>query len=168
MTIFTVTTRAADIPNGTYLITANPSRKQNYENYTVWELEFTKYVGNVVVGVTWDNTYANKAITTYKKKKSAAANKSKAKQASTSSNTLSKCNVSEMKYSKTKKVTKCNKLLQKYLNKKLDAKLKVDGWYGDATKKWVHKFQSKYKKKYKLNVSGNMNDKTLKAMLKEP
>ena len=99
-------------------------------------------------------------------------------------NKLKKCKVSQLKYTKTKKVVACVKTLQQYLNKKLGTKLTIDGWYGDSTLKAVKKFQTEYNKTkkainvksgdkitsnsknltYKLNTNGKMDKETLNAM----
>ena len=176
MLVVTLTSdnNVALIPNGAYIITDNPHRVQNYKNgYSLWELEFTKYTGAVASKYNKVTTAATKAINAYNKKKSTKTTKksnttSKAKQSSTLNSQLKKCKVSQMVYSKTKKVTSCVKTLQKYLNKKGKGNLTVDGWYGDATKKAVKKFQTDFKKKYKLNKpNGKMDSKTLNAMVKE-
>ena len=176
MLVVTLTSdnNVALIPNGAYIITDNPHRVQNYKNgYSLWELEFTKYTGAVASKYNKVTTAATKAINAYNKKKSTKTTKksnttTKAKQSSTLNSQLKKCKVSQMEYSKTKKVTSCVKTLQKYLNKKGKGNLIVDGWYGDATKKAVKKFQTDFKKKYKLNKpNGKMDSKTLNAMVKE-
>ena len=176
MLVVTLTSdnNVALIPDGAYIITDNPHRVQNYKNgYSLWELEFTKYTGAVASKYNKVTTAATKAINAYNKKKSTKTTKksnttTKAKQSSTLNSQLKKCKVSQMKYSKTKKVTSCVKTLQKYLNKKGKGNLAVDGWYGDATKKAVKKFQTDFKKKYKLNKpNGKMDSKTLNAMVKE-
>ena len=115
-----------------------------------------------------DNKYVAAAKKTYEKnkKKNAQATKNKAKQSSSLNNKLGKCDLKNLKYSKTKTVTECTKTLQKYLNKKLGTNLSVDGWYGGETQKAVKKFQEKYKKKYKLTVNGKMDKATLNAMTK--
>ena len=60
--------------------------------------------------------------------------------------------------------------MQAILYKKgcLETKSQIDGWYGKVTCKAVRKFQTKYKKKYKLKVtSGTKIDKaTFNAMCK--
>lgn len=161
------------IPNGAYIITDNPHRVQNYKNgYSLWELEFTKYTDTVSSVYNKVTTAATKAIKAYNKKKSKKTSKkttttTKAKQSSSLNSQLKKCKVSQMKYSKTKKVTSCVKTLQKYLNKKGKGNLAVDGWYGNATLKAVKKFQTDFKKKYKLTANGKMDTKTLNAMVKE-
>jgi hypothetical protein len=161
-----------DIPDGLYVITANPSRKQSSKGgWSFWELEFTKYVPSTFGKFNYTNTYVNKAKKSYEnKKKSSSSKKSnkttKAKESSSLNSKLGKCSLKNLKYSKTKKVTDCTKTLQQYLNKKLGCNLSVDGWYGDATKKQVKAFQTKYKKKYKLNPTGNMDKATLNAMKK--
>ncbi len=167
--ISVIADEAVDIPNGEYIITKNQSRTQNRKSgYSIWELEFTRYTGVDVLWLNIDDTYAKKAAKQYEKNKTKNAQKAKekAKTASTLNNKLSKCTVSKLKYSKTKKVVACVKTLQQYLNKKLGTKLTIDGWYGDETVKAVKKFQNKYKKKYNLTPNGKMDAKTLKAMIK--
>lgn len=174
MLVVTLTSdnNVALIPNGAYIITDNPHRVQNYKNgYSLWELEFTKYTGAVNSKYVKTTTAATKAINAYNKKKSKTTSKktttTKAKQSSSLNSQLKKCKVSQMVYSKTKKVTSCVKTLQKYLNKKGKGNLAVDGWYGNATLKAVKKFQTDFKKKYKLTANGKMDTKTLNAMVKE-
>ena len=159
MTIFTVTTKAVDIPNGSYLISGNGRRKQTYDDYTIWELEFIRYVGNIVTAVTWNNTYANKAIATYNKQKEA-----KAKQAEADKNKFKKCNYKVLVYSKTKKVVTCVKYLQTLLKKWGFYKGAIDGWYGKDTFNAVKAFQTKWKKKYNIGITGKVNEKTFKVM----
>ena len=175
MLVVTLTSDNNDalIPNGAYIITKNPHRVQNYKNgYSLWELEFTKYTDTVSSVYNKVTTAATKAINAYNKKKNKKTSKkttttTKAKQSSSLNSQLKKCKVSQMKYSKTKKVTSCVKTLQKYLNKKGKGNLAVDGWYGNATLKAVKKFQTDFKKKYKLTANGKMDTKTLNAMVKE-
>ena len=151
-----VVTKAIDVPNGLYIITGNSTRKQVYENYTVWSLEFTTF--NPLNLAVYKNN--NLAIKKALAKKSTASNKAKFK----------KCKLSSLKYSKKKKTVDCVKYMQKILFKKgcLKSKSQIDGWYGKATCKAVRKFQDMYKKKYKLKVtSGKSVDKaTFKAMCK--
>lgn len=164
MTLITVTTKAVDIPNGTYIITGNPNRKQTYDDYTIWELEFTRYVGNVVIAVTFNNTYAQKAVSTYNANKAKAA--AKAKEIQTIKLNFKKCDYKKMVYTKKAKAVTCNKYLQQLLKKWGFANTQISGWYGPKTKEGVSKFQKKYQKKYNLKVTGNMDKKTFNAMLK--
>lgn len=164
--------KMVDIPDGLYVITSNPSRKQSDKGgWSFWELEFTKYVPATFGKFNNDNTYVTKAKESYANKKKNASKSSskkttKAKESSSLNSKLGKCSLNNLKYSKTKKVTDCVKTLQKYLNKKNGCNLSVDGWYGDATLKQVKKFQEKYKKKYKLTANGKMDKATLNAMKK--
>ena len=85
-----VHTSAIDIDNrGLYIITSNPSRKQTYKDYTVWDLTFTSYTPLNLFKYVNDNTAILNAIKKFKKKstKSASTNKSK----------LSKCNYKKLK-----------------------------------------------------------------------
>lgn len=151
---------AIDIPNGNYIITGNSSRKQTYDNTTVWTLEFTTFNPLNLAVYKNNNTAIKKALSKKKKAKSKASNKSKFK----------KCKLSSLKYSKKKKTVACVKYMQAILYKKgcLETKSQIDGWYGKVTCKAVRKFQTKYKKKYKLKVtSGTKVDKaTFNAMCK--
>ena len=169
--------RAVDIPDGIYIITANSSRKQSYDaGFSIWDLEFTRFIPGATTRYKVNTGAAQDAVKAYNKQKNKNKNKStskktttkttKAKQSSSLNSKLGKCSLKNLKYSKTKKVTDCVKTLQKYLNKKNGCNLAVDGWYGDATKKQVKKFQTNYKKKYKLNPTGNMDKATLNAMTK--
>lgn len=166
MTVFIVTTRAVDIQNGEYIITGNPSRKQTYENYTVWELEFTKYTGPVIVSANANSTYVNKAIKTYNTNKSNAAKKkastTKAKKSSTSNNKFSKCKLSVLVYSKKQKKVDCVLQMQKKLQKLGYYKSTLDGWYYNKTVDAVKQFQ----KKKKLQQTGKVNQKTFDALCK--
>lgn len=178
MTILTVTTRAIDVPNGSYVITNNNTRKQTYENYTVWELEFTKYSGGYPIKVNWDNTYTNKAIAAYNKKKKQNKKNTtdKAKKSSSSNNTFSKCKLSSLVYSKTQKKVDCVVKLQKKLKKKGYYKSTVDGWFYTKTKDAVKAFQKDYNKQQKKTktvvtnsstIVGTSNKKNLITLLPE-
>lgn len=139
MTPLSVVTDAIDIPDGEYIITKNPSRKQHYKTSTEWELEFTTYTPLTLFKYRNDNSRVLKAL----KKNKAKKNSSKKNK-----NSLSKCNYKSLKYSKKKKVVKCVKTLQKILKKKKYYSGKVDGWFGKETTKAVRKFQKKYNKKH--------------------
>lgn len=162
-----IVTDAIDIKNGTYIITKNSKRTQSYKNYTVWDLEFTSFIGVNSVKFNAVNN-AIKTVIKKSKKKSSTAKKTKSS-TTTKKSKLSKCKVSQLKYS-GKKVTnvKCVKYLQEVLYKKygLLTKKQVDGWYGPKTMNAVKKFQKKYKKKYKLKVTGKIDKTTLKALCK--
>ena len=158
-TVLMVTTDAIDIKNGEYIITGNGARKQVTDNYTTWELTFTRYTGTTIIAMNFQNDKAKKAVNSYKS--SLAKKKAKAKAAS---KPFKNCTYKNMVYSKTKKVTACNKLLQNFLKKKGYYKDAVDGWYGPGTAKAVKKFQTKYQKKFSLKPNGKMDAKTLKLM----
>lgn len=159
MYVFAVTTDAIDIENGYYLITSNGTRKQTSDNYTLWDLTFTKYTGTTWYAMNYNNKNAKKAINSYKA--SVAKKKAKAKKATSS---LKNCTYKNMVYSKTKKVNACNKILQTFLKKKGFYKAAIDGWYGTETYKAVYAFQKKYRTLYKLSVTGKVDAKTLNAM----
>ena len=155
-----VVTKAIDVPNGVYIITGNPTRKQEYENYTTWTLEFTTYNPLNLAVYKNNNAAIKKAISN--QKKSQAKNSIKAR--------FKKCKLSTLKYSKKQKTVACVKYMQTILYKKgcLKKKSQIDGWYGKVTCGAVRQFQNKYKKKYKLKVtSGTKVDKaTFNAMCK--
>lgn len=148
MTPLLIHTDAIDIPDSNkdaYIITKNDKRKQEFTQYTVWELEFTTY--NPINVFKYANN--NKWITEALKK----AKKQKTKTKRTKNAKLAKCDYKKLKYSKEKKVSDCVKYMQKVLvkNKCLDKKY-VDGWFGKTTAKAVKKFQKQYNKKL-LKVS---------------
>lgn len=155
-----VVSKAIDVPNGVYIITKNPTRKQEYENYTTWTLEFTTYDPLNLAVYKNNNTAIKKAI----------ANQKKAKQKSSANATFKKCKLSTLKYSKKQKTVTCVKYMQAILYKKgcLKKKSQIDGWYGKVTCGAVRQFQNMYKKKFKLKVtSGTKVDKaTFNAMCK--
>ena len=167
MTILMITTRSIDVPNGEYIITGNGNRKQTLDGYTYWELEFTRYTGKVTSKMAVNNTNTNAAIRKYNqsKKKKAA----KAKSNTTDTSKLKNCKVgtnSQIKYSKTKKVTECVKLMQTVLKKKKFYSGSIDGWFGDQTLAAVKAFQKKYKTTYNLTENGKVDKKTLNALCK--
>ena len=140
-----VVTEAIDVPNGLYIITGNPSRKQVYADYTIWSLEFTTFNPLNLAVYKNNNTAIKKALAKKKSSKSKSSNKSKFK----------KCKLSSLKYSKKKKTVTCVKYMQEILYKKgcLKTKSQIDGWYGKVTAGAVTQFQKKYSKKYKLKVT---------------
>ena len=169
-----VVTDAIDVPNGQYIITDNDTRKQTYKKHTIWSLEFTTYNPLNTVKWTAKNSAIEKVIKKYndsKKKtttKTTTKTSTKASSKSTVKSKLSKCKLSNLKYT-GKKVTNitCVKYLQEILYKAgYLTKKQIDGWYGDKTLNAVKKWQKKYKTKYKLKVTGKMDSATLKAMCK--
>lgn len=170
MTVLNVVTDFIDVPNGNYIITKNPSRSQSNVNYTNWELEFTTYRAINTVKYNNNNSAVTNAIAQAKKanqKKTTTTTATKTTKSSSSKNAkLSKCNVSNLKYTgNTQKVVTCVKYMQEVLYKKgYLTKRQIDGWYGPKTLNAVKKFQKKYKKKYNLKVTGKMDNATLKAM----
>lgn len=155
-TILKVATDAIDVPNGTYIITKNPSRKQSYNDSTTWELEFTTYTALNIHRYANDNSSVLAALSKAKKdeaskKKKAAKNAYQLK--------LSKCDRKVLVYSKKKKSVKCVKYLQKLLQLNgFYLKYKVDGWYGKDTKNAVKQYQSKNKGKVLfLKPNGKMD-----------
>ena len=161
-----IVTDAIDIKNGTYIITDNSRRVQTYKGYTVWELEFTTFVGLNTVKFASVN---NAIKTVIKKSKTKTTTKKTTKKKTTKKSKLAGCKVSQLKYT-GKKVTKvkCVSYLQEILYKKhgLLTKRQVDGWYGPKTMNAVKKYQKKYKTKYKLKVTGKVDSNTLKALCK--
>lgn len=166
MTPVKVVTDAIDIPNGNYIITKNPSRKQTNDNSTVWELEFTTYQPLSVVGYKNDNTLVQKAIKAAKAKKNVAAKTTSAKKATATSSKFSKCKLSALVYSKKKKTNDCVKQMQTILKNKGYYTGKKDGWFGPMTVTAVKKFQKAYKKRYSLKVTGKVDKKTFNALQK--
>lgn len=162
-----VVTDAVDVPDGLYVIIGNSSRKQSHKGASIWELEFMKYDEINTTTFVSTSTGVTKAIAKYekaKKKKAAAKKKTTTAKSKTSAkDKLKKCKLSNLKYSKTKKVVTCVKYLQKVLNSKVKSNLIVDGWYGSSTKAAVKKFQTN-NKKYNLKTDGNVDQKTLNCL----
>lgn len=165
-----VTTNAIDIPDDYYVIVGNKSRKQKYDNSTVWNLEFLRYKEFVAATYKNDNKVVQAALKKYNNQsssKSTAANK-KVKQGNQLKAKFKKCDRSKLSYTKRKKNIACVKVLQQlliYYNCLKDVKSNVDGYYGKVTVAAVEKFQKKYKKKYGLSIKGHYIDqKTFKAL----
>lgn len=168
LTPLNVLTQAVDVPDGLYVITDNSSRKQDYDGMTIWTLEFTKYEEINTTTFLTTTAGAKKAIKKYEaakaKKDAKKKQKTTAKSKLTTTQKLKKCKLSNLKYSKKKKVVTCVKYLQKVLNKKIKSNLVIDGWYGDSTKKAVRKFQTN-NKKYSLKTNGNVDQNTLNCLV---
>ena len=167
-----IVTDAIDIPNNQlYYITENGSRKQSHREYTKWELTFQTYDPLKLVKYKNNNSNVLNAIKRAKAAhKKATHKKATSKKTNTSVSTtnrkFSKCALSVLKYSKTKKVVTCVKYMQKLLKKRGFYSGKVDGWYGPLTVNAVKKFQKKYKTKYGLKVTGKVDTKTKKGISK--
>ena len=161
MTPVYIVTEAIDVPNGKYIISKNPTRKQTFRDYTVWNLEFTEFKSLNIIKYKNNNSYVNKAKKNYakakKKAKTAKANNANKKK-------LKKCKVSNFKYG-TKK-SKCVKYMQKVLYRKgYLTKKQITTNFDKKTKNAIILFQKKYKKKYKLKANGKVDKATLKALI---
>lgn len=146
MTPLLIHTDAIDIPdtnNDAYIIIKNDNRKQDYTNYTEWDLEFITYNAVNVFRYKNDNAGVLKALKKTKQNNS----KKSTKKASTKNAKLKKCNYKTLVYSKKKKVVKCVEYLQKVLKKNKCYSGKIDGWFGKDTTKAVKQFQKNYNKK---------------------
>lgn len=163
-----VVTEALDILDGEYLIIDNPSRKQEYINASVWELEFKKYDGNNRITHNFQNNISDNALKKYEKAKKAKAKAAKAKAAKNAKKSkvketgkdeaaLRKCKRSSLVYSKKKKSVACVKTMQKILKKQGFYKSVLDGWFNKLTYNAVIAYQRKYKTKYKLKVTGKVD-----------
>ena len=166
-----VVTEAMDVKDGEYLIIDNPSRKQEYRNSTIWELEFKKYDGNNRISWNYMNSVSNNALKQYEKAKAAKAKaakaktaaKSKAKTKATDESKLSKCKRSSLVYSKKKKSVTCVKYMQKILKKKGFYKSTIDGWFNVLTKNAIMAYQKKYKK-WNLKPTGKVDQYTFENL----
>lgn len=161
---FYVNTRAVGI-KGTdlYLVTDQPNRKQAYENYTVWELTFTKYSEVKYAKFNNSNKGVKAAVNRYKKAKLNA--KKKALKKTARYKLKKECKLSALVYSKTKKDVKCVRYMQQILvNKGFMKKKQINGWYDKTTYTAVKKFQKKYAKQYKLQVNGKVDKRTFVAL----
>lgn len=146
-----------------YLITEN-KRKQEYYDYTIWELTFTRWQEVNYSSFKKTNKGITKAIKKWKAKKKAKA-KAKAKAKTTTRQKLAKCKRTNIVYSKKQKTVECVRLMQKILYKhKFLSKSQVDGWYGKETVNAVKKYQEKFKKKYNLKKNGKIDKATFNVM----
>ena len=160
LTPFMVTSDIMGInQNVPYIITKNSSRKQSYHDYSIWELEFTRYDKLTYSNFTKQNTGIKNALKKAKQKNKKVSAKTKERLK------LRKCKWRTLKYSKTKKVIPCVKVLQKILNLDLGTKLKLDGWFGKETYNAMKKYQKKYSKTYGLKQTGHMNLSTYNVMI---
>ena len=154
-----VVTDAIDIPNGEYVITNNPTRKQTFDDYTEWALEFTSYNPLTIHKWVNNNARVQKAIKQANAKTTKSASSLKAR--------LSHCHPELMVYTRTKKVLGCNTMMQTVLyNHGFLTKAQIDGWFGPVTMNALKKFQRKFQKTYKLRVTGKMDKATLNCMCK--
>ena len=163
-----VVSKLIDVPNAVYYITANKKRKQDYMNYTVWELTFTKKVLNTAHAFNKSSKGVKQAIKKYEKAKEQKKLKKEkvAKEIDVLVDQFKKCNYKKVVYSKTKKVTNCVKILQTILyNEKIMKKNEIDGWYGNDTRNYVKKYQNKYAKLFNLKATGKLNKPTYDTMI---
>lgn len=136
-----VVSDAIDVPNGTYLLTENSSRTQNFREYTVWTLEFTTCKDFRIWRWDNDNSAVRATIDSLVNPKQEEMNIGQIM--ATWNAILGTC--TDIVYSKTQNYTDCNKLMQYklyfmgYLRED-----QVDGWYGNVTMEAVKKFQRDY------------------------
>ena len=96
MTPLYLVSDAVDIQNGKYIITNNPSRKQDYREYTVWTLELATY----------DELYSLKV----QPLESLAKYTGKSPKVDTKNTTLATCDLGNFIYtSDSTKSTKCTR-----------------------------------------------------------
>jgi len=163
-----IVTDAIDVPNGMYVMTDNPTRRQDFREYVVWTLEFATYF----------------PLTSYKYDVLSSLNKYASNTVTSSVNTgWRNCTMDNFVYypkfdqNKPKITTKCTRWLQQtlyengYLKQNgetnpFNPKYKAyTGWYGPDTYNAVKKFQEKYKKFYPtMRVTGKMDKITQEAM----
>ena len=151
--------------NDLYLITDNKSRKQDYKDYTVWDLTFTKFVEVNYSGFKGSSVGVDKAIKKYKDSK-----KKKVSHRTTVRQKLAKCDWQKtLIYRSKKKVFSCVKYLQRELKYEGCYKPKtLSGWYGVNTRKAIKAYQEKHKKDYGLKVTGKMNQQTFNCLIGKP
>lgn len=148
-----VVSDAIDVPNGVYVITDNPTRKQDFRDYTVWSLEFTTY----------------NPLTTYKWKIVESEPKQTTKSSSSTMVALKDCAPHIFISLNEKKTGQCNRTMQQklcdlgYLKQS-----QVTGWYDAETMNAVKQFQRDMNKKgHNLLVDGVMGPVTLGILVKQ-
>ena len=154
MTPLYIVSEAIDVPNGTYIISNNPTRKQDFKQHTVWTLEFTTF--NPLNLYKWG---ASQSLSKHTGKTVSAATKN---------SRLANCELKLFVYSPNKRqgaTTQATRWLQEKLYQLgfMD-KLLTTGWYNDEVMEAVKKFQFKYQKYFNLQVTGLMDQKTLDAI----
>lgn len=162
--VLNVVTDAIDIQDDTYIITGNNTRKQVYDDSTVWTIEFTKFQGFNNLVFKGNTEQIDKALG-----KNTKTAEQKAKEVKSLRDKFKKCDYHKIKYSKTKKTSECVKYMQKLLihYKVLDdVPANRNGWFNTTVQKALKKFQKRYKAKYNLNVDGKVDYKTHKALWK--
>ena len=149
-------------PSWLYVITENKHRKQEYLEYTVWDLTFTRYAVVEFSKFTKTSKGVEQALKDYKKKKASAKLTDKQK--------LAKCDWKKtLIFRSKKKVLPCVKLLQKILKKNGCYKpKKISGWYNVNTRNGIKAYQTKHKKDYGLKVTGKMNQQTFNCLIGRP
>ena len=141
-----VVSDAIDVPNGIYLITDNPTRKQAYPNYTIWTLEFASF--SPLELSAWKVSQSIIDATTPKKTTSSSSSTA----SSSSTNLKLKDCSGKLQYTSTRKTTECSKVLQQKLYELgFLPKDEIDGWYGPVTMEAVKKFQ-----RYHNSRGGNL------------
>ena len=163
MLICSIQTDAIDIPNGLYIITKNKKRTQDYENYTVWELEFTTFYPLQSYKYQNTNQVVLKAIADANAKRLAEIEAAKYPNKATQDK-LKKCDWTKLKYSAKQTNDSCIKYMQTILKQQKFYSDNLDGWWGSLTTDAIKKFQTKYKSKYGLSVTGKMDKATFDAL----
>lgn len=170
MLICSVQTDAIDIPNGLYVLTKNSKRVQDFEDYTVWDLEFTTFYPLQSYRYQNSNSVVLKAISEANEKRLAEIAKAKAAAEAAkypnraTQDKLKKCDWTKLKYSAKQTNDSCIKYMQTILKQQKFYSDNLDGWWGSLTTDAVKKFQTKYKSKYGLSVTGKMDKKTFDAL----
>ena len=158
--------RAVNIVTGNtlWLITKNSKRKQEYENLSIWDLTFTKY-DPFKYSIFTTHTQAVQNALGKAKTTTSTGKKTTVKKKTTARDQLKKCKLSQLKYSKTKKVVPCVKYMQVVLyGFGFLKKNQVDGWYGNVTLNAVKKFQKKFHLTWKVAVTGHVDKATFIAL----
>ena len=152
MTPLYVVTDAIDVPNGKYIISKNPSRKQTRDTLSIWQLELTTYNPldlKVFEASPYLTKYTGKTV----------------KETAKNSN-LATCEIKNFVYSRKKgSTTQCTRWLQEKLYQiGFLPKLYTTGWYNDEVGEAVARFQIKYQNYFNLKVTGRMDQATLDAL----
>ena len=153
MTPLYVVSDAIDIPNGKYILTKNSSRKQEYYDYTVWNLEFATYDELSSFEVNPLDVLAKYTGKSPKK--------------DTPNSNLATCDLNNFVYCKEKTATtQCTRWLQNKLYQLgFLPKLYTTGWYNDEVLNAVKLFQFKYQSYFpNMKVNGKMDKVTLDAL----
>lgn len=156
MTPLYLVTDAIDVPNGRYIISSNPTRKQTFDTLSIWTLELSTY--NPLNLYVWDESPGLNKYTGNNTAKASAVNTN-----------LANCELKNFIYAWNGckgKTTQATRWLQaKLYQMGFLEKFSDSGCYDNVVVEAVARFQQKYKKYFAgMKVTGEIDQITLNAI----